>query len=212
MYLVYELNGGIECLYSNDDGQNLNVIVITNNGHLPAISAAGETVVCSYTRDGNLYASISEDGGASWEEIPQVNDVSGSVIEQQNCQHVSGKYVAWTDNRNGFNGIYFDTVGIAVPNIEITSITGGMGVSAVISNTGKADATDVHWSINLEGGLIIVGGSAEGTISAIPAGGSTTVKIPFVLGLGGVTILAAADGATKISSGTVLLFFVTGVS
>jgi hypothetical protein len=84
-------------------------------------------------------------------------------------------------------------------------------VSAVIENTGTGAATDVHWSLDLEGGMILLGGHNNGTISTLAAGASETVKIPFVLGLGGITIVATADGATKTATGTMLLFLVTGV-
>jgi hypothetical protein len=119
----------------------------------------------------------------------------------------------WTDNRNGNPDIFFEFTGGAIPQPEIVieSISGGIGVSAVIKNIGDGDATSVAWSLDLEGGLVIIGSHADGTIASLAAGASTTVKIPFVLGLGGVTINAAADGATKTATGKVLLFLVTGV-
>ncbi len=95
--------------------------------------------------------------------------------------------------------------------IGIESISGGIGVSVVIKNSGTVAASNVQWSIDLEGGLILVGKSAGDTIPTLAAGASVTVKIPFVLGLGGVTI-EAADGATKSATGTVFLFLVTEVS
>ena len=109
VYCAYELDGSIMCIYSNDNAETFNTVVITEDGKFPAITAVGETAVCSYNRDGNLYISVSEDGGASWEEKTQNNDVSSSVVEQPNCQHVSGNYVAWTDNRNAPpTGVYLD--------------------------------------------------------------------------------------------------------
>jgi hypothetical protein len=77
---------------------------------------------------------------------------------------------------------------------------------------GTADATNVQWSIDLEGGLVIIGKHADGTISTLAAGATQTVKIGFVLGIGGVTITAAAGGSTKTASGTVLGPLVIGVS
>ena len=60
--------------------------------------------------------------------------------------------------------------------------------------------------------MILVGKSAGDTIPTLAAGASVTVKTPFALGLGGVTIKAAADGATKSATGTVFLLLVTGIS
>jgi hypothetical protein len=109
VYLVYELDGGINCLYSNDNADTFNEVVITFDGHLPTITAVGEIAVCSYIRDGDLYTSISEDGGSYWEEEPKVNDESGTVVDQQNCNDVSGVYIVWTDNRiTGQDSIFFD--------------------------------------------------------------------------------------------------------
>jgi len=211
-YLVYELNGAIECVYSNDNAGNFQTVTITNDGQFPAVTAVGETVVCSYTRNGNLYTSISENGGATWEESPQKNDVSGSVVEQFHCADVSGAFVTWTDNRDGLNGIYLDTSAeIEVPIVEIKDISGGIGVNVDIENTGTADATDVQWSIDLEGGLILLGKHAEGTIPTLAIGSSVTVKIPFVLGLGGSIVKVTADSASQQKDCMVLLFFVTGL-
>jgi hypothetical protein len=211
-YLVYELDGAIECLYSNDNAGNFQTVTITNDGQFPAVTAVGETVVCSYTRNGNLYTSISENGGSTWEESPQINDVSGSVVEQFHCADVSGAFVTWTDNRDGLNGIYFDnSAEIEVPIVEIKDISGGIGVKVDIENTGTADATDVQWSIDLEGGLVLLGKHAEGTIPTLAMGSSETVKIPFVLGLGGSTVKVTADTASQQKDCMVLIFFVAGL-
>ncbi|MBN1280386.1 MAG: PKD domain-containing protein, partial [Candidatus Thermoplasmatota archaeon] len=61
------------------------------------------------------------------------------------------------------------TITEPAPEIVIESIAGGLGVSAVLKNTGTVDATAVPWEIALEGGLIIIGKSKSGTVD-IPAG------------------------------------------
>ena len=152
VYLVYELDGSIVCKYSNNDGQNWNEVEITDDGQLPAITAVGENAVCSYTRDGNLYTSISDDGGASWDEKAQINDESGTVVEQPNCQHVAGRYNAWTDDRDS-TGIYFDTNEIEIGNPPgIPTITGRKKVNAGKSyeytfNAVDPDGDDVRYII-----------------------------------------------------------------
>ena len=69
----------------------------------------------------------------------------------------------------------------------------------------------VNWSITLDGKLIFVGKSKSGTIDALAAGESVTVK-DFVIGLGKTGIAVEVGGFGASESGTALLFFVLGVS
>jgi hypothetical protein len=101
------------------------------------------------------------------------------------------------------------TITGAEPVIEIGAITGGLfKVKAVIKNTGTADATDVAWSIDLNGGLILVGKASTGTIATLAAGDEVTVSSAFILGFGKTTITVTAGTATKDQAATVLLFFI----
>jgi hypothetical protein len=94
--------------------------------------------------------------------------------------------------------------------VEIT-IKGGFGVSAVIKNTGTTDLTNIDWTIALDGKLIFVGKANSGTIAALAAGDSVTVK-DFVIGFGKTGIAVTAGTASASASGTALLFFVIGVA
>jgi hypothetical protein len=101
------------------------------------------------------------------------------------------------------------TIIAPAPEIEIGTITGGLfKVKAVIKNTGDADATDVDWSITLDGGLIILGKETTGTETTIAAGGQVEVTSSLILGLGKTTITVTADTATKDQAATVLLIFI----
>ena len=219
-YVVGEVNidgaNDIVCIYSHDNGENIEIIPITEtpgNEQFPAVTAIGETVTCTYTRNGNLYTSISEDGGVTWEESEEpLNDVSGSVVEQYHCADIASRYVAWTDDRGETNDIYFDTTEVEVPIIQITDTSGGFGIKATVANTGTADATDVSWTIDLEGGLVIIGRHSENTIPTLAAGEETTIKSGLVLGFGRVDITVTANGASATASGFVLGPFVLGVS
>ena len=109
-----------------------------------------------------------------------------------------------------------DVTASTEPELEI-EMSGGFGVSAVITTVGAGDATDVDWSITLDGGLIILGKETTGTVASIPAGESATVKSSFILGLGNVNITTAAvcvEGASaeKAATAKVFLFFVLGMS
>jgi hypothetical protein len=103
------------------------------------------------------------------------------------------------------------TFTIQYPQDIIITISGGLGVSATIKNTGTEDLTNVAWSINLDGSLIFIGKTKSGTIAALAAGESVTVK-DFVIGIGKTGIAATAGTASASASGTVLLFLVIGVA
>jgi hypothetical protein len=93
--------------------------------------------------------------------------------------------------------------------LEVT-VKGGMGVSAIIKNTGSSAINDVDWSIALEGGFILKGKNASGTILQIGAGASVTKKLS-VFGFGKTTITVTVNGVPTTKQGFIFLFFVLGV-
>jgi len=175
----------------------------------PAVAVNGDTVLVSYISEGNLFIIESEDRGATWGEPEQINEVDGTVVEEMKSVDMISSAIVWTDNRDGDKNIYF--ADMPAPLVTVQSVSGGFGVSAVIKNSGTADAINVPWSIDLAGGLILVGSHAEGEISSLSPGDSETVKVGFVLGLGKATITVIAGGATQTAEGTVLGPFVIGL-
>jgi parallel beta-helix repeat protein len=96
------------------------------------------------------------------------------------------------------------------------NITGGLGVTAKIKNTGTIPATDIQWTFTLTGGFVLLGKTKSGTLTSLVAGALATVKDRPILGFGKTTIkvdVTCAEGAsaTKTATGTVFLFFVLGV-
>jgi len=99
------------------------------------------------------------------------------------------KIVAWDGLGEKSEGPIwsFTTAGESTdPELELGEITGGTGVSVVIENVGDSDATDIEWSITIDGGLLLIpyGGYVEGTIDLLAAGDSADIGISFVFGLG----------------------------
>jgi hypothetical protein len=89
---------------------------------------------------------------------------------------------------------------LALPRIEIGAITGGFGITAVIKNTGGADASNVTWSISLDGGLVLRGRGTTGNFSTISPGSSLKAKTGFVFGFGSVDILVTAGEVEKTAT------------
>ncbi len=83
--------------------------------------------------------------------------------------------------------------------LNVVEISGGMGVTAMINNTGTAEATNIPWSIYFCSGLVFIGGFTEGTIN-IPAGGETTISSGLVFGIGPGSITVTAGDSIKIVS------------
>ena len=210
-YLVYEINGGIGCQYSNDNGVTFDNVNIVENGKYPSVSVIGENIVVAYIKNGNIYNSISDDDGKTWTEsnVP-VNDMDQSVTQLTHCVDVSNSYIAWTDTRNQENSIYFDTAAIAVPIITIEGVTGGLGITTVIKNIGSADANNIDWSMSFDGGTFF-GGDNSGTINTLAVGETVEIKSKFLMGFGNTEITINVGEITQTKSARVLLFFVIGL-
>ncbi|MEA2054190.1 MAG: sialidase family protein, partial [Candidatus Thermoplasmatota archaeon] len=148
----------IKCAYSSDNGETWETSMVAEshptNEVYPAAYMSGNTVFCTYIREGNLYLVKSEDGGATWEEPEQINEEDGTVVAEENSVDVHAGGIVWVDTRNGNKDIYYAPLPCAIINVK--DISGGMGISATITNTGTEDASNVDWSIELTG-LIFIG-------------------------------------------------------
>lgn len=211
--VVFMNEGNVICAYSSNDGETWDTTTI-GSGTYPDICFAENKFKCAYVNGGNLYIVTSADGGATWDDPTQINDVDGSVVEEENAIDIHAAGVVWIDDREGSNNIYFASGG-ASPILEITEISGGLGVSALITNSGTADATNVDWSITLDG-TVFLGAETTDTISSIAVGESVPIKSGFPLGFGPIDITITAQSAegpsdTETASGKLLLFFITGL-
>ena len=86
-----------------------------------------------------------------------------------------------------------------------------LGISLEVKNNGISNATNVVYSIVLEGGTILMGQEVSENIGTIEAGGTGAMFNIPVIGFGIVDITATvrADGVekvTRIGKGFVLLF------
>jgi len=98
--------------------------------------------------------------------------------------------------------------------LEIEVISGGIGVNAIIRNNGDTNATNLTWSIQLDGGFILLGKTGSGEISLLKPDQTTTVEIPFVFGFGKTIITVNIEADTtnstdRIARGRIVAFFVS---
>lgn len=202
----------IICKYSSDRGQNWETSIVAGEQGAdevyPAAYMSGNTVFCTYIKNGNLFVIKSEDGGVTWEEPSQVNEENGSVVEEENSNDIHSGGIVWTDNRNGNLDIYYQPLPAAILNIE--TISGGIGVTATIINAGTIDASGVAWSIGISG-LVFLGGQTEGTTDVL-AGGEVTISSGLVFGIGPGTITVTVEGTTKTASCFIIGPLVMGVN
>jgi len=104
---------------------------------------------------------------------------------------------------------------IHIDTLEIRSISGGMGVSAVIENVGDT-SKDVDWAISAIGGtfpILHVNTESSGSIEPLTAGTSEMISLPTFLGLGRfkINIVLECAGEPVIEEtvdATVLFFYV----
>ena len=115
---------------------------------------------------------------------------------------------------NDFNFVLTGEV-IQVPVLDI-NITGGFGLTATVTNSGNADATNVEVEFTLTGGFMLLplGGTKTVDVGTVAkAGGNETAKC-MVFGIGKPTVtvnVTCAEGATASATYTpkfVFLFFV----
>ncbi len=126
-------------------------------------------------------------------------------------QNADGDYIV-----TGYTGSYLDEAsdvwllklveGSGEATIEI-NITGGQGVTAVISNTGTADAEQISWTLEVHGGILgRINKTFTGTIDHLASGASETVSTGMFFGLGKIQVTATAGDVSLTKEG--IQFFV----
>lgn len=105
---------------------------------------------------------------------------------------------------------------LSQPVLQITDMVGGKTVGANISNIGDGNATDVIWSINLEGGMIVKGAATSGNKLLILPNSTFPLRSDKIIGFGKTTITVSATCAEDVTAdltgtGFVFAFWVLNV-
>ena len=112
-------NQDIACYYSNDAGETFQMSYVADSGAdelYPSIIVYGLRATCTFIKDGDLYYSKTDDGGANWDTPIQLNDENGMVeSEFRNVDITTDGTVVWVDDRNDNLDIYLDNVGGGTP-------------------------------------------------------------------------------------------------
>ena len=211
--VVYTDGGNVKCSHSTcvatyEPEFSWQTSTVETGASSPAVYMQGNNVICAYVKGGNLYAKISADSGQTWGTAEKLNDVDGTVVGDKSSVDVCKLGIAFTDNRNGNKDIYFVfKKGAPSAELAIESISGGIGVSAVLKNNGDGAAENFAWSI-VSDGTVFVGGEKTGTGTLAP-GATMTIKTGLMLGFGAITVTVKADTATKSQDFKLLLIFVS---
>jgi thermitase len=106
---------------------------------------------------------------------------------------------------------------LTTPELVISSIRGGTGVTAILNNTRWADATSISWNISITGGFFISPRVTTGSLVKLAGGASSELKMSvFGIGFGFlfpmpvITVYATcAQGVSTVKSTEAKIFFST---
>jgi hypothetical protein len=127
--VVFESEGDIICLYSDDNAENLEFSIVAESEDAemyPDIAGTGSFATCGFYKEGDVYVATSNDGGVNWNvKGTKLNDVSGTLADEYHCINLLPSRVFWTDTRNGVEDVYSDTAFTAPNTPTITGPNSG---------------------------------------------------------------------------------------
>ena len=141
----------------------------------------------------------------------------GATATVQNPTHAyttAGTYIAAFTVTDAASNTATDTATVTIllhqPSFEIGAITGGLAVKASVKNIGEGSATNLRWSLTLDGKLIFLGRSTTGTAATLAPGIEEAITSSFILGLGKTNILVSATCDENVTAEATASGFVLG--
>ncbi|MGC9308187.1 MAG: hypothetical protein ACP5FL_05345 [Thermoplasmatota archaeon] len=95
-------------------------------------------------------------------------------------------------------------------NIDIQRISGGLGITIIVTNTGPGDAADIPWSLDVRGSTVMLGQHSEGVIRSLSAGETARIK-GLVIGFGPAEMYISVENQLVRKYCNLLGPFVIGV-
>jgi len=207
--VVYVQGGDVKCSYAtclkeHDQTISWQTSTVATGASTPAVYMSGDSVLCAYVKDGNLYLKVSSDAGATWGEPQKLNEVDGKVVSEKGSVDVSSSGVVFTDNRDGNKDVYFASA-LSAP--DTPTITGSSSGKPNKEYTFKVKTT------NSDGGNVWYwvdwgDGSNTGWLGPFASGSEQSVKHTWT-SKAEFTIKAKAKNANGLESGWAELPFST---
>jgi len=140
----------------------------------------------------------------------------GNTSEEQNPFHAyasPGNYTVILTVTDAEDNISEDsTWAFIVEQTELDIDISKTGI--VIKNTGDAAAYDVEWTVDITGGFLgLINKHLDGKDEELAVGEEICIQLPFLLGLGPLTIAATAEASNadrveETKDGFIIVFFV----
>jgi outer membrane protein assembly factor BamB len=121
---------------------------------------------------------------------------SGSLVNATHSWAIQGVYAITVKAKDSFQSesnwslpLVVTINAPALPELSVESVSGGIGITAVIKNNGTAPATNITWEVTVTGGYAnFIHKTVQGSIPTLYTGKKTTIKTGLFFGLGPINV------------------------
>jgi len=130
--------------------------------------------------------------------------------EGRSLQQTSDHGYIILGHNGGWLGLWLIKVNEFPAITSIEDVSGGFGMSVTVKNIGGTDASNIAWSIDVNG-TVFVGQHSEGIIPSLPVGEETSLHT-MIIGFGPATVKIAVDGTQVSATCFILGFLIMGIT